>query len=469
MREADPAPALRDAIQQGRLGGLLWFREALGASVGEAAERVARVRALWPDGVPCLFASDEEGGLIQQLSGLEDDAGRVWRRLPSARALGRSGDTGLAFAHGREVGRRMRAIGLDVALAPVVDLDPGPGSAVLGTRCFSDDPGHVARMALAWLRGLVSAGVRACIKHYPGHGATPVDSHAELPRVGANVDRARHRFPFEEIARAWREEDGPFPGVLTAHIVLGDALAPATLDPHTLSEIPASLGPIWSDSLDMGALASFGDLETRARAAAAAGVDILIVGSDVDGGLDLAQRLDVPPSPRVALWMRGGMVVEAPAEWAPDEITRAAAAGFRVVEQADLPDGDWDWILPERFGPYGIVAAPSSSVDRAAPRRISRILRYDIGDAGSLRRAIEKERSTPALVGSIHRGAVDSGIKQLLQHAGARVRALAHLLDGPVDPPVPGMWTCETSGFGEGEIDVLRQHWMSGRGGASAR
>jgi beta-glucosidase-like glycosyl hydrolase len=469
MREADPSPALRDAIGQGRLGGLLWFREALGASVNEAAGRVARMRAMWPDGVPCLFAVDEEGGLIQQLSGLECDAGGAWRRLPSARALGRSGDVGLAFAHGREVGRRMRAIGLDVALAPVVDLDPGPGSAVLGTRCFSDDPGPVALMALAWLRGLASAGIRGCIKHYPGHGATPVDSHAELPRIGSSVDRERHRFPFEEIARAWREGDGPFPGVLTAHIVRGDALSPATLDPRVISEIPASLGPVWSDSLDMGALSAFGDLETRARAAVTAGVDLLIIGSDIGGGLDLAQKLDVPRSQRVADWMKGGEAAEAPAEWSPDEITRAAAAGFRVVGQADLPCGDWDWILPEKFGPYGVVASPSPSADREAPRRISRVLRYDAGDAGSLRRALERDRSTPALVGLVRRGAADPFAEQMLQHAGARVRAIAHLLDCSADPPIPGIWTCETCGFGEGEIEILRRSWRSGGGDAPAR
>lgn len=453
----------------GRLAGLLWFREALEGSIREAADRVAAVRAMWPDGAPCIFAVDEEGGLIQQLSGLRDDSGRAWPRLPSARALGRSDDPGLAFGHGREVGRRMRVIGLDVALAPVVDLDPGPRSAVLATRCFSDDSDRVARTALAWLRGLSSAGVRGCIKHYPGHGATSIDSHAELPRIGADVDRARHRFPFEEISRRWMDEDGPRPGVLTAHVVLGESIAPVTLDPRALSEIPSGLGPIWSDSLDMGALASFGDLEARARKAVAAGVDLLIVGSDVDGGLALARSLDTVPSPREAGWPRGSSSIPVPEEWPAKEMMRAAAAGFRLLAPADLPEGDWDWILPDGFGPYGDVSTPSSQPDPTAPRRISRVLRYEAEDARALHHALESDPSGPALVATIHRGTADAGVSRALHAAGNRVRALAHLLDGPADPPERGRWTCETAGFGELEIETLRRHWLAGRGGSPIR
>ncbi|MDM7916435.1 MAG: glycoside hydrolase family 3 N-terminal domain-containing protein, partial [Candidatus Eisenbacteria bacterium] len=129
-REAELPRPLDRAIAQGRVAGLLWFRSALGSTVAQARERISRARSLWPSGSRAIFSIDEEGGLIQQLDGLRDDSGQTWPRLPSARSLGRAGDASFAFAHGRETGRRLRLLGLDVDLAPVVHLDPGGESGV---------------------------------------------------------------------------------------------------------------------------------------------------------------------------------------------------------------------------------------------------------------------------------------------------------------------------------------------------
>ena len=314
-RDETPSADLLMAIERGQLAGLLWFRTALGTTVEASAARIARLRALWPTGVACLFAADEEGGMIQQLPGLEDASGQRWPRLPSARALGRGGDLTAAYAHGREIGRRMRIVGLDVALAPVVDLDPGPESPVLGTRCFGEDPQLVADLALSWLRGLSSAGVRGCLKHYPGHGATSLDSHRDLPRIEADQDVGRHRAPFATIADRWRATDGPPPAVLTAHIVREPSTRPVTLDHSALGKIPPGLGPIWTDSLDMDALDSIGGIRERGEAAAAAGADLLVVGVEMSGGLELARELTAPTTDRVLGWG---------ASWAiPSEIPEA--------------------------------------------------------------------------------------------------------------------------------------------------
>ncbi len=464
-RDAEPSAALRKAIEEGRLGGLLWFRDALAGSVREAAASVDRLRALWPVGSRPIFAVDEEGGLIQQLGGLRDGTGEAWPRLPSPRAIGRSGDSDLAFAHGRETGRRMRAVGLDVALAPVVDLDPGPESAVLGTRCFSDDPVEVTRLALAWLRGLASAGIRGCIKHYPGHGSTRIDSHRALPRIGRNEDRARHIMPFLEIARSWRAEDGAPPALLTAHVVIGDARLPVTLDRSLLAAAPDAIGPIWTDSLDMGALAPFGDLEARARAAVDAGSDLLVIGADTEGGLAAAQRFAPPVSAKVAQWMADRGVGPLPPPWSFDEIVKTARAGFRILFDADLPAGEWDWILPRRFGPYGTVPEPQTGFAPPAARRVGRVLRYDAEEPGSLDRVLSADRRLPALVGWVHRGGIDEATQESMRRAGTRVRAIAHLLDAPRAPVIAGIWTCETCGFGEGEMAALHRLWATYRAG----
>ncbi len=457
IRDREPSGVLVDAIRAGRVAGLLWFRDALGPDVEEARERIARVRGMWPPETPCLFASDEEGGLIQQLSGLRDPDGATWPRLPSARALGRGGDPSIAFAHGREIGRRMRRLGLDVTLAPVVDLDAGPGSSVLGTRCFGPEPAGVVRIAGAWLRGLAATGVRACLKHYPGHGATRRDSHHDLPRIERDVDAARHLLPFVEIARGWHAEDGPAPAVLTAHILREPAMLPATLDPEVLAAIPATLGPVWTDSLDMGALSAWGDLEARALAAATAGADLLVVGWEVEEGLALAGRLDPAPSAKLSAWSAPRSMPLLPEEWGFDEVVRAAAAGLRILRDAPIPAGEWDWILPERFGAYGAVAQPDAG--RVGKRRIAEVLRYTPGEGLSLERALAAHPARPALVGWIHRGPEDVETGRLLGMHWPRARAVAHLLDEPEAEGVPRVWSAGACGFGEGEIAALRDRW----------
>jgi len=467
MRDPAPSRALSRAIEDGRIGGLLWFRSALGATVAEAAARIARARALWPAGVPSLFAIDEEGGLIQQLSGLIAEGGRPWPRLPSPRALGRGGDARVVCAHGREVGRRIRILGLDVTLAPLVDLDPGPESAVLGTRCFGDDPANIAEAALSWLRGLGSAGIRGCIKHYPGHGATRVDSHLSLPRISTEIDIAPHLAPYERISRAWSAADGPPPSVLTAHIVCdsGGSLLPASLDPTRIAAIPGGLGPVFTDSLDMGALAAFGDLVARGRRAAEAGSDYLVIGIDEQAGLDLARALAPTDSARARAWAVPSRLPSVPDSWDEAAITRAAAAGIRLIDDRPIPPEKWDWILPEGFRAYGPIAGPPG--DAIGPRRIARVIRYESDAPASLAAAFAASAAgaraaRPALVGWIHRGPPDPQTAEVLLAHLDRVRAVAHLLDGPSGGPgVPDCWSIETCGFGEGELAALERIWAA--------
>ena len=476
IREDEPSPAMVDAIRRGWLAGLLWFRSAFGIrdasgpgggsglrgasgpEVEAAAERVARLRAIWPPGVPCLFAIDEEGGLIQQLCGLVESSGSVWPRLPSPRALGRGDDPRLAFAHGREIGRRLRRLGLDLALAPVVDLDPGPESAVLGTRCFAADPDRVTDIALHWLRGLASAGVRGCVKHFPGHGATQVDSHQDLPYISARTDFRPHREPYDRIAQAWRSEDGPPPAVLTAHIVCEPSRLPASLDADALRELPAGLGPILSDSLDMAALRPFGDLKKRGQAALEAGSDLLIVGLDVEAGLALARSVGEPSALKLDAWKAADPLPPIPEPWDPQDLMRAAEAGLRLLRDVPIPPGDWDWILPVGFGPYGAVADPPEGID--GRRRIARVVRYRQDDADSLAQALlAGGRERPALVAWAHRGPPDATTTRCLRAAGPRVRAVAHILDGAAPELLPGAWCAETCGFGEGEMAALARRW----------
>jgi hypothetical protein len=231
-----------------------------------------------------------------------------------------------------------------------------------------------------------------------------------------------------------------------------------------LAEVPSALGPIWTDSLDMEALASYGDLQARARAALVAGSDLLVVGMDAAGGIAVAQKLEAPVSPRLARWMEGPAPGPIPKAWPMEGIVKTAGAGVRILQDADLPEGEWEWILPRRLGPYGEVAGPPADVGRGpAARRIARVTRYDAQDPASLKRALTSGTDVFALVGWIHRGWPDPATGEMIQEAGGRVRAIAHLLDGPDGAMIPGIWECETCGFGEGEIAVLQGLWQGGR------
>ena len=454
LRDRNPGGTLIDSIRAGRVGGLLVFRSALPSTVEAAAEMIARLRNLWPAGASPLMTMDEEGGLIQQTAGLLE-RGEAWWRLPSPRSLGFAQDPEIAFTHGRETGRRLRRLGIDMTFAPVVDLDPGRGSRVLGTRCFGADPETVAGLALAWLRGLAAAGVRGCLKHYPGHGATTIDSHEDLPRIPASVDLSAHRSAFDRIARGWRDEYGPPPCVMMAHLLLPERALPASMDREVYGAIPPGLGLRVCDSLEMGALRRFGSIGERMAASASAGAEILIVGVEVESALAAAQEIDWDRCPVVEMPALPG---DAPIAWSPIGVERAAAPGVRVTHAGPIPAGAWDWLLPARVGPYGPTADPPSSPD--LPRRIARVIRYRHGDPTDLGRCLSSV-TRPALVGWAHRGSPDSGTAEVLKGNETRVQAVAHLLDGADGPIQPTVWTAETCGFGEAELAVLQEVWRA--------
>src|SRR5439155_12238093 len=132
-----------------------------------------------------------------------------------------------AEAVGRAIGDELRALGVDIDFAPVLDVHTNPANPVIGERAFGRDAATVARRALAFARGLDAAGVLACGKHFPGHGDTDTDSHLELPRIDHDWDRLEK----VELAPFQRAAHAKLPMIMTAHVVFAapDAQRPATL------------------------------------------------------------------------------------------------------------------------------------------------------------------------------------------------------------------------------------------------
>ncbi len=224
-----------------------------------------------------LVASDEEGGSVTRL---DATGGPAW---PGAAALGRLDDVTVTEAVAAGIGARCRDLGIDLALAPVADVNAEPENPVIGIRSFGATPELVARHTAAFVRGLQGAGTAATAKHFPGHGCTTVDSHRDLPVVGDDVAtvRARDMPPFAAAVSAGAR------CVLTAH-VLFPALddRPGTMSPPLLSLLRRELGfdgVVISDAVDMAAIAATVGMGPGAVAAVAAGVDLVCVGNPQNG------------------------------------------------------------------------------------------------------------------------------------------------------------------------------------------
>ena len=267
-----------DALRAFAPGALILFARNVGTS-DELRDLVAALRG---GSTPSpLIAVDQEGGRVERI---RDGVAA----LPSAMAVGATGDAALAERLGTLLGRDLAALGIDVDLAPVADLSLQPLSTVVATRSYGDDPDRVAEFVVAFARGLERGGVAAALKHFPGHGSTSVDSHVALPRVtaGAAALRARDLVPF---AHALRTHAASI--VLTAHVVVDafDAERPATISPEVLTRLLRHElgydGLVATDCLEMDAIANGVGTVRGAVEALAAGADLLLISHH----LELAQ------------------------------------------------------------------------------------------------------------------------------------------------------------------------------------
>ena len=225
-----------------------------------------------------VFVSiDQEGGRVSRLR-----AG--FSVLPAMRVVGRLADETLAGQVGTLLGRELSAVGVDVNFAPVVDVDTNPENPVIGERAFGSDPNLVARLGGAFVRGQQRAGVAACAKHFPGHGDTQHDSHLMLPRLSHDWERLQ-RVELVPFRKAVREGVA---AIMTAHVVFEplDEDYPATLSTRVLEPLLrrelAFEGVVFSDDMEMKAIADRFPIGEAAVRAVEAGVDQLLVCHTAD-------------------------------------------------------------------------------------------------------------------------------------------------------------------------------------------
>lgn len=269
-------PADRDILREPAVGGVILFTRNY-ESVEQITDLVAEIRGLRRP--PLLIAVDHEGGRVQRFR-------EGFTRIPPMRSIGReyrrdpvAAET-LARQAGWLIGAELQAVGIDLAFAPCVDLDWG-FSEIIGDRSFSRDPEVVANLALAFSRGMRSAGMSAVAKHFPGHGAVVADSHLKLPvdrrEYGDVLDDMR---PYDRLVSA-----SGIAGVMMAHIVYADINPePAGFSRYWIeTELRGRLrfdGAVFSDDLSMKATRDYGNMAERARLSLESGCDMAIICND---------------------------------------------------------------------------------------------------------------------------------------------------------------------------------------------
>ncbi len=209
FRGTTPSPEILDLIQNYHIGGVILFSRNVqdARQVGQLTSDLQMAAKAAGHRHPLLIAIDQENGMVQRL-------GQSVTNFPGNMAQGAIGSEQITHAIALATGQELRASGINMNLAPVVDVNNNPANPVIGVRSFGEDPRLVARLGAAAVKGYREAGVASCLKHFPGHGDTDVDSHLSLPTIPYTMDSERdqrngRRLTGYRSGSASRQRPGP--------------------------------------------------------------------------------------------------------------------------------------------------------------------------------------------------------------------------------------------------------------------
>jgi beta-N-acetylhexosaminidase len=332
---------LKEILKEIKPLGLVLFARNLGCA--EANIELCRELAALRPQEPLVLSVDQEGGRVASLT----DGMTRW---PPMRALGQlyrqdpAYGRRMAWQVGQALAEEVRAIGISLNFAPVLDVHTNPANPIIGDRAFSEHPEDVAILGAAFITGMQGAGVMACGKHFPGHGDTLVDSHIGLPRVDHDLARLRdvEYRPFAAAISAGVKS------IMTAHMVVEpiDDL-PATLSARLLTghlrQILKFTGAIIADNVEMAALKDHFALESMGPMGLAAGIDVFLACEDPAAvmalyrGIVLAVEQGVVSHQALAdAALRARTLRPAP-RMGPNQTTGARLARLRSVVDAHRP------------------------------------------------------------------------------------------------------------------------------------
>ena len=281
-------------ISQRNLGGVILFDRSLARKEDHNNIRSAsQVKALTTTlqglaSTPLLIGVDQEGGKVRRL---KPELG--FPPTASAAELGQKNDSTLTTIHGLTTADTLQAMGINLNLAPVVDVNSFPENPVIGglDRSFSSSPASVSAHAGDWIKAHSRRGILSCLKHFPGHGSSRTDSHLGFTDI-TETWKAEEIQPYKELIAS-----GLADAIMTGHLFHKelDPIHPATLSPRIITTLLRQelhfTGVVISDDLQMKAITDRYGLEEAACLALAAGVDLLIIGNNLEYDPDVLARI----------------------------------------------------------------------------------------------------------------------------------------------------------------------------------
>lgn len=393
-------------IEEDEVGGLIVSRGPVGEFAPMLNSLQTRAR------VPLLIVSDLETGPSMRLIG--------GTSLPPAMAFGAAASEELAREAGRITAAEGRAAGIHLTLGPVLDVNSNPLNPIINTRSFGEDPQEVGRLASAWIAGAREGGLLTAGKHFPGHGATAVDSHIGLPTLAASLAEieAIDLPPFQAAILAGVD------GLLVGHIAVpafdGKDAPPASLSLQIIQGLLREKldfdGLVITDALNMGAITRHYGVEEASIRAVLAGADILLqppgtrkvigaIVAAVEGGRIPRERIDEAARrvlrAKAAVELDLANVPPAPGGRAPASHERVSTevATFSITLVRDreklIPiSPDVGRVLHVAYGtPDTYLAPPALSAALSTAKRTVEVVRVD----GETAAAIYQELSERAL------------------------------------------------------------------------
>ncbi len=262
-------------IRKYHIGNIIYFTRNLSNKdqIIELSRQVQNVMGSMPSGIPAFIAVDQEGGMVTRIYN-----GATF--FPSAMAIGKTSTPQDAYTVGAYMGQELRGLGINLNLAPVLDVNNNIGNPVIGVRSYGEDPKLVADFGTQFIKGLQANAVLACAKHFPGHGDTSTDSHSALPIIKHSISRLEgvELIPFK------RAIETGVAAVMSSHIlfenITSDGL-PGTLSYDILTGLMRKRlgfdGLIITDCMEMDAIAATVGTERGALMAIKAGADLVCV------------------------------------------------------------------------------------------------------------------------------------------------------------------------------------------------
>ncbi|MEN9723813.1 MAG: hypothetical protein RJB38_1799 [Pseudomonadota bacterium] len=266
---SETAKFLRDA----RIGGTILF-SANYENPAQVAELVGQIQESAYQ-LPLWVSVDHEGGKVQRFR-------KGFTKIPEAADIAATQSPQLAFEISSLIAAELAAVGVNLNFCPVADINTNPKNPVIGRRAFGDTEEQVSKFVTAMIRGHLTNHVQVCVKHFPGHGDTNVDSHFSLPRVTTPLSTLRER-EFRPFTKAFKSRCSM---VMSAHILFPeiDPDFPATLSPKILRALLREelryQRVIISDDMEMAAITDHFGAKEAPRLALEAGCDLLIYRSE---------------------------------------------------------------------------------------------------------------------------------------------------------------------------------------------